>query len=162
MAVRTILPRWVVGHLLRTAVVTLGGSALVMLSGCGSSTPEEPAATSGPPLEGMSWQVAAVVAEDGERLDIPDDVSTTVTFEEGTAGGSGGCNRWSAPYELDGSALRIGDAAATMMACPGAAGEVEAAFLGALPRVSAWAGGDVGVELLDPSGETLLELTETE
>lgn len=162
MAVRTIVPRRVGAQLVRIVVVAAGAGALVMLSACGSTTSDEPAADSGPPLEGTPWQVVATVAEDGERRDVPDDISATITFEEGTAAGSGGCNRWSAPYELDGSTLSIGDAAATMMACPGAASEVEAAFLAALPRVATWAGGDAGVELLDESGETVLELTQAE
>jgi heat shock protein HslJ len=161
MATRTALPR-LGGHLVRSTVVAVGIGSLVVLSACGSASSDGPAATVGPPLEGTPWQVVAAVDEGGERLPVPGDVSATVTFEEGTASGSGGCNRWSAPYELDGSALTIGDAAATMMACPGAAGEVEAAFLGALPRVATWVGGEEGAELLDGSGETVLELTEAE
>ncbi len=154
-------PRRARGHRVSISLLALGGSALLLLGACGSTASDEPAATtSGPPLEGTAWQVVTAVAEDGERLDVPDDVTATVTFEDGTASGSGGCNRWSAPYELDGSALTIGAAAATMMACPGAGGEVEAAFLGALLRVATWAPGEEGAALLDASGEPVLELTE--
>ncbi|MCE0487121.1 META domain-containing protein [Ornithinimicrobium sediminis] len=134
-----------------------------LLAACGSTSSDGPAESSAPDaatLEGTSWRVVSVVDEAGRTTEVPDEVTATATFEDGTVSGTGGCNRWSAPYEIAGTSLTVGEAASTMMACPGAPGEVEAAFLGALPRVSGWAAGDDGLTLLDASGGTVLALTE--
>jgi heat shock protein HslJ len=144
-------------------LVLLVGGAVGLLAACGSTSSDGPVESSAPDaatLEGTSWRVVSVVDEAGRTTEVPAEVTATATFEDGTVSGTGGCNRWSAPYEIAGTSLTVGEAASTMMACPGAPGEVESAFLGALPRVSGWAAGDDGLTLLDATGDTVLALTE--
>lgn len=51
--------------------------------------------------------------------------------------GSGGCNKFTGGYAIDGDRLTLSQIGATMMACIDGM-ETEAAFLKALGRVSAW------------------------
>jgi len=66
------------------------------------------------------------------------DAVPSATFTHDTVAGSTGCNRFTAPYTLDGEAMEIGTIATTRMACPPPADAVERAHLTALGRVAAW------------------------
>lgn len=57
---------------------------------------------------------------------------------DGRVHGSGGCNRYSGSYALDGATLSFGEVASTMMLClePEGVGEQEAAYFAALARVT--------------------------
>jgi heat shock protein HslJ len=68
-------------------------------------------------------------------------VGTRVDAEFGADGrvhGSGGCNRYSGSYALDGATLSFSEVASTMMLClePEGVGEQEAAYFAALARVT--------------------------
>jgi putative lipoprotein len=70
--------------------------------------------------------------------------------------GSGGCNRLSGTYTLNGDFVGLANVAATEMAC--AAGmDQEGAFLRTLGRVKSWRVRGDGLELLDGSNATVLE-----
>jgi heat shock protein HslJ len=62
----------------------------------------------------------------------------SVTFADGTVGGSTGCNRFTASYTLDGDAVELGMVASTQIACPPPADAVERAYLDAIGRVAGW------------------------
>ena len=62
----------------------------------------------------------------------------SATFTDKAVGGSTGCNRFTAPYTVDGDAMEIGTVASTRMACPPPADTVERAYVAALGRVAAW------------------------
>lgn len=83
-------------------------------------------------LEGPSWRLAAVIHADGETHAVPDGVEATATFAAGAVSGSGGCNRFTAGYTLEGDRLMIERGASTMMACPEPQATVEQAFMAAL------------------------------
>lgn len=68
--------------------------------------------------------------------------------------GSGGCNRFTGGYALEGDRLRFGRMAATMMACP-AGMDTERAFLGALQQAARARVAQQQLELLDASGAVL-------
>jgi len=72
------------------------------------------------------------------------------------ATGSGGCNRFTGPYERDGASLRFGALAATKMACDGM--EVETAYFGTLERTRSWRRDGDRLELLDERGALLAVL----
>jgi heat shock protein HslJ len=78
----------------------------VLLAGCGpfcQSGEEE--------LVGPIWTLTTL---EGEPLLAG--ASITAQFsEDGSLGGSAGCNSYSAPHELDGNKLSIGPAISTMM-----------------------------------------------
>jgi heat shock protein HslJ len=68
--------------------------------------------------------------------------------------GSGGCNRMTGSYDLNGHHLVFSQMAATMMACTQGM-ETEAAFLEVLNRVAAWKITGQKLELYDGSGNAI-------
>ncbi|UCG24826.1 MAG: META domain-containing protein [Chloroflexota bacterium] len=85
-------------------------------------------------LEGTLWQLVSY--NDGQQAmkGVLPDTRITALFENGTVGGSAGCNNYSGPYELSGALISIGPLASTMMACgePEGIMEQEANYLAAL------------------------------
>ena len=112
--------------------------------------------TSPIPLEGTEWRLAAYAGVDGAPVVVPDGVMATAVFSDGVVAGSTGCNRYHAPYRLDGTALEVGPAAMTMMACEPERTEVERAFTTALGAVAGWAFAGDALELLDAEGRVTL------
>jgi heat shock protein HslJ len=103
------------------------------------------------PLEKTDWRLvrlggAAVTAADPQRAPnlVLDATSHRVS-------GSGGCNRLSGGYELEGEHLKFSRMASTMMACPSGM-ETEQRFLAALGRVKKWKVVGRQLELMDDSG----------
>jgi heat shock protein HslJ len=86
-----------------------------------------------------------------------------VTAEFGTDGrvvGSGGCNRFSGEYTLEGDSLAIGPVASTRMACfePEGVGEQESAYFAALARVASWTFREERLQLRAADGALQVEL----
>ncbi|MBM4464508.1 MAG: META domain-containing protein [Chloroflexi bacterium] len=80
-----------------------------------------------PVLEGPTWTLLAAVEErrpEGLPVPVPDPnpvlegTEITLTLEDGTAGGSAGCNAYGAAYTLDGTSLAFGEVVATERGCP--------------------------------------------
>jgi heat shock protein HslJ len=92
-------------------------------------------------IEGVPWALAS---------------GPSATFADGTVAGSTGCNRFSAPYTVDGDALSIGEVVTTRMACPPPADAVERDYLAALERVARWQREGDELVLSDDGGEELL------
>src|SRR5262245_47359390 len=63
-------------------------------------------------LEDTPWVLVS-----GDGIELPDGASPSATFSEGRMAGSTGCNRYSAPYTLDGDRLELGAAITTKIAC---------------------------------------------
>jgi heat shock protein HslJ len=87
---------------------------------------------------------------------------TEVTAEFGTDGrvsGSGGCNRFSGEYTLEGDSLAIGPVASTRMACfePEGVGEQESAYFAALARTASWTFRDERLQLRAADGALQVE-----
>jgi heat shock protein HslJ len=87
---------------------------------------------------------------------------TVVTAEFGTDGrvaGSGGCNRFSGEYTLEGDSLAIGPVASTRMAClePEGVGQQESAYFAALARVASWSFRDDRLQLRAADGALQVE-----
>jgi heat shock protein HslJ len=79
-------------------------------------------------LEGTAWTLTALA---GRSL-VPGS-TITLRFDGGRAQGSDGCNRYTAPYSVNGSTLQIGpNVASTQMACPTALMQQAEAFANAL------------------------------
>ena len=97
----------------------------------------------------------------GEGVEIPKGVSPSATFVRGSMAGSTGCNRYSAPYSVDGDKLRMDAIVSTKMACPPALDALERSYLAALDRVERWqVEGDV-LSLSDGDGNELLRFQKT-
>ncbi len=90
-----------------------------------------PPQTGASPLQGAEW-----VVEDIGGGGIIDNSRVTIRFgNDGRLSGRGGCNSYGAPYTLDGNGLKIGRAAATMMACAPALMRQEGTFIRLLEQV---------------------------
>ncbi|BDW86056.1 META domain-containing protein [Roseicyclus marinus] len=103
-----------------TLAVAMGDQ---VLQGCGG-LPED--------LLRGAWRVESIA---GDPV-IADSRLTLGFGADGRVAGSGGCNRWFAGYDLTGEGLAIGQAGATMMACPEPIMAQEQRFFAALAQVT--------------------------
>lgn len=121
----TTLLGWVIGY-------RLSQGQLELLTDRGRSLLYEPF----PPaaLEGSHWSLVAFVDErrvEGMPVPLPEmapvlsGTEITLTFQDGQATGSAGCNTYEAEYSDDGTTVAFGPAAATEMACVTPAGVME-------------------------------------
>ncbi len=108
-------------------------------------------------LEGVTWIVVAVRTGEG-LAPLPAGVHADARFAEGRVAGSGGCNRYTGPYEATAGAIRIGPCASTMMACPPPRMEVEQALYLALDAARAYALAGGRLVLSDAAGVPVVEL----
>jgi len=104
----------------------------------GASGPAGSSAEPSAPLEGTTWLLTNARLS-GAYAAIPPEVTATLILDGGQAGGSGGCNQWSAPYVLDGDQLTFGVVTSTLMLCAGAGGTVETFYFADLGSVASWA-----------------------
>ncbi|HEX6473711.1 MAG TPA: META domain-containing protein [Candidatus Limnocylindria bacterium] len=121
------------------AVLVLG----VALTACGGDGASSPTAATG--LNATSWTLASM----NERAPVGDSVPTLAFDDAGNVSGSAGCNTYSTPTEIEGNSIAFGPLATTQMACAGAAGVQERAFLQAMDEVRAYA--------MDTQGRLVLE-----
>ena len=90
------------------------------------------------------------------------DTAITLMFDKGgRIAGSGGCNRYAAGITLEGTALKIGQAISTRMACPEPIMAQESAYLQALAKVSGFATEEGALVLRDAAGAELLRFSRT-
>jgi heat shock protein HslJ len=124
-------------------VVVSVAALLVLASGtaCGE---DEVGSADPPSLQGVPWVLASGLDVEGWE-----EVAPSATFEDGRVSGSTGCNRFTAPYAIDGSGLEIGQIASTRMACPPPGDAVERAYLAALEGVTTWRMENEALALLD-------------
>jgi heat shock protein HslJ len=125
--------------------------ALGLAAGCGG---DEDSVVDAASFVGIPWVLSAGLDVDGWESAAP-----SATFTDSAVAGSTGCNRFSAPYTVDGDSLEIGMIAATLMACPPPADAVERAYVDALERVTGWRVDDAELVLLDEEGAELLRYT---
>ena len=108
------------------------------------------------PLEGTTWSAQAYNNGRGGVVSLIAGTEITARFEAGRVGGSAGCNTYTASYTLNGSAIEIGPAISTRMACQSPPGrmEQEAAYLAALQtaRVYRIEGSRLTLETADGAG----------
>lgn len=123
----------------------------LLLVACGCDDGEGDGGSDDPSsLEGTAW-----VLEEGIDVSGWEESRPTLELDsDGRISGNGGCNRFGAGYELDGSRIEIGAVMATKIGCPGSPGEVETAFFAALDGVEEW-GLDDGRLVLSGQGEEL-------
>jgi heat shock protein HslJ len=64
-----------------------------------------------------TWKLVSYGSPDAMTTAVPE-ASATLTFaEDGTVGGSGGCNSLGGTYEVNGQTVRFSDVTSTLMAC---------------------------------------------
>ncbi len=91
-------------------------------------------------LEGTEW-VLTTFLEGTTASSLISGTEITLRFEQGDAGGSGGCNSYGGSYTRQDDTLEFGTLVSTMMACEGPAGlmQQEGKYLGLLQHVTSLA-----------------------
>jgi len=129
----------------RLAVASLALAGL--LSACTTMS----SAADAPNLDGTAWVLSSLPG----RTLVPG-TTATLRFEGGRAGGSDGCNRYSAPYKAAGGRLEVQPSgAATMMACPQETMEQSRAFMSGLTGARGYRVVDGKLRLLAADGAVL-------
>jgi heat shock protein HslJ len=137
----------------RLALVLL---VLGLAAGCGGGDGESDSIS----LEGVPWVlVSGVDLPQAGDASVTAVTTPTAAFVEGTVSGTTGCNRYNAPYTVEGDSLEIGLIASTLMACAAPAGDVEQAFTAALERVAAYEVADDELVLHDADHSEVLRFT---
>jgi putative lipoprotein len=112
----------------------------------------ESASPAAPGPVGPEW-----IVEDIGGRGVVDRARASITFgADGRAYGSGGCNRFTGGYTLEGMSLRFGQVAGTMMACVPALGEQEQRFHAALAEVRGWRIENGLLHLANAAGATVI------
>ncbi len=109
-------------------------------------------------LADTEWRLRAM-----GRAAVPVGFEADLVFTEIRAGGSAGCDRFSAPYVTDfASSLALGPVSATTVGCDDATRGLEHAYLDALGTVAGYAiGSDLVLAMSDANGATLLTFEPT-
>ncbi len=132
----------------------LAAAMALLLTACGSDNASPPAVSSGS-LEGPTWLLDMKAL----GVDGADDITSTITFADGRAAGSNGCNQFTGPYTQDGSKLTIGLLAGTQRACTPPGSEVETTVMAKLGEVKGFAISGETLTLNDGSDKALLTYT---
>jgi heat shock protein HslJ len=133
------------------ALLAIVALALAACTSGGASPAGTPPAAA-VPLEGTSWQLTQYVGAAGAIVRIPKGVVVTAVFSGARLSGNAGCNTYGADYALDGASIAITDVAATAMACTGAAGPVDAAYLAILPKLATYTISGSNLEMQNSTG----------
>ena len=118
-----------------------------------SSAVSSPAASAPPaapsPIDGIRWKLVHL---EGDPVVIPDSPREPhFVLREGRVTGSGGCNRLSGDYKIDGKHLRFGQIVATKMFCPDAM-DYEQPLFNVLNWTGSWRLTGKQLELFDGGG----------
>lgn len=105
-------------------------------------------------LENTDWQATGINNGKGGVVSSAATPMATARFSEGQITGSGGCNSFTASYELDGDRVTIGPAAATRKFCnePEGIMDQEQQYFEALSRATTYSLMPERLELRDDSG----------
>lgn len=125
----------------------LGGILLLLLIFASSCVPIRSEADNGsngtvpnPPIEALDntqWLLDSF--GEGETIQYSaDETPVTALFADGQMGGKSGCNSYSTTYSVQNGELELSAIVSTRMACMGAGGEVEQAYLDALSSATAY------------------------
>jgi heat shock protein HslJ len=135
--------------LLAVLLVTLaacgGGEATETTDGADTTTA---AAQS---IEGPPWRLA-----EARGLEVPQELSLTIQFQDGKVSGQSACNRFNGGYEIDGNSLTISELALTRKACPERLTGVDNVLVRTLRRVAAYSFDGPRLQLLNPNERVVL------
>jgi len=137
----------------RTALPAVASAALLLtaLTGCGSGISLDE------PIEGPVWRLVQL---GDEPIAAGGDAQLQFDRNSGRVSGSGGCNRVSGSFTRAGVSLKLGQMAATRMACADPVrGANEAQFLSALQSTASYRLAPGRLALLDAGGRTVALLS---
>ena len=131
-----------------------GWGLLATVAACVAPADSQPMPVVTSPLEGTRWTLV-----EGAGQAPPASSTATLSFGNDGVQGTDGCNRYSGPYSLTGSALRVGpNLASTRMACPQEVMARADAFMNALIGARSFLIRDGLLQLLAEDGKTLARL----
>jgi heat shock protein HslJ len=131
----------------RAAVAFLILLVALLAGGCGDDESAEEET-----LAGTSWVLVSGVP-------VPEDLPVTMptaAFTTDTVSGTGGCNRFTGSYSVDGGSIELGALATTEIACPAPAEAIERSYYAALQDVSGWGVDEDDLVLTDADDAELL------
>jgi len=133
-------------------VLTQGGGTTADMMVMKRMTP--PAARSDRPLTDTQWRLVELHGGPVKKVGEQPPPSLLLQSDGQRLTGSGGCNRMTGSYQLNGQSITFGKVASTMMACVDGM-EQETAFFKALDQTRAWKVQGDALELLDASATTI-------
>ena len=137
---------------MRRTLSAVSAAMIIMLT-----TTAMVAAQEAPDITGTDWQLTGI-AIDGALTEVPEGATPTLRLDDGSAGGSTGCNTFGGGYTLEGNALTFDVLTSTLRLCEDPLGAVEGPYLEALPLVAAYMLDADGVlRLIDGEGQVILE-----
>lgn len=134
---------------------------LLVRARVGSGQPLPPASSESgrfvnSPLRNTYWKLTYLSDIPAQRAERQREAHLIFADNDMRVFGSGGCNRISGSFELNGDRLRLGRMAGTMMACRDGMGQ-EQRFLQSLTKVERYRVSGGHLELLDSSGAVLAQ-----
>jgi len=109
-------------------------------------------------LAGSEWRPTEI-----DGVEIAEDTKIFIDFgAEGRVQGSGGCNRFTGSYEVDGDKITFGPLAATKMLCPDPIQKDEDRLFATLARVTSFARDRADLTLSDDADMPLMRLVQTD
>jgi len=129
-------------------------ASVALVSADQSAAP--PAAQAAGTLAGPRWVLVSYAGQDGKTIQALPGTETTAQFENGTVSGSAGCNRYNAPYTVDGNKIQIGLGITTMMMCPPPIMDQEAAYLAAIQASASYKIAGDQLTIANAKGNTVL------
>jgi heat shock protein HslJ len=137
----------------QVATITREGDRLA-LQDADSARLLEFVATEPTSLEATNWQATGINNGQGGVVSTAATSMSTAVFAAGQLSGSGGCNSYTAAYEIDGDQISIGPAAATRKFCnePEGIMDQERQFLEALGRATIFSLTPEKLDLRDENG----------
>ena len=126
----------------------------LILSDTGGETKLEFVAAQPATAEGVDWQATGINNGQGGVVSTATTQLATATFSDGQLSGSGGCNRFTATYEIDSERISIGPVASTRKACPEPEGvmDQEQQYFQALENATTYRLSSDRLELRDDNG----------
>jgi heat shock protein HslJ len=111
-----------------------------------------------PPLAGSEWRPTEI-----DGVEIAEDAGIFIQFgAEGKVQGSGGCNRFTGKYEVDGDTIALGPLATTRMLCPDPVQQNEDRLFAGLARATKFAREGIDLTLKDDEDAVVVQLVQTD
>jgi heat shock protein HslJ len=149
--------RWLVPVVVVTLIAAAGcggGSQAGRATGAADVRRDPTQSRLDPSLTGTEWELASVV-EPSRTWSPPADVDAVLRFDGEGHFSATACNYYGGPVRIEGDLLHVGQVAGTQMACRGAPGEVEAAFVAVMDHEVRWAVTSDELRLDKPDGRGL-------
>lgn len=149
----------ILGALLTVAVVSLAACGIPEAApepnapAPAETTETAPVETSG--IENRPWRLASYVNAQAETVEAAAHSPAVVTFEDGSASGTSGCNSFFGSYTLSGDRITMGEMGSTLMACEEALMQQEQDFLAALAGAATYAVQGESLQLFDAAGSVV-------